>query len=107
MGIEATTMSFPDGHAGAEPGRPPVTALERVLRSMSVLTMLMTVPQVVAIWIGRDARNVSLSSWATYLVSACLWFVYGIHKHDRTIWVPCIGWILLDAAIVIGVLVYR
>ncbi len=60
-----------------------------------------------AIWVGRRAHDVSLLSWAAYLVSAALWFVYGVRKRDRTIWVACIGWIVLDAAIVIGVVVYR
>jgi hypothetical protein len=36
------------------------------------------------------------------LVSACLWFVYGIQKRDKTIYLACIGWIALDAAIIVG-----
>jgi len=35
-----------------------------------------------------------------------LWFVYGWQKRDKTIYMACIGWILLDAAIVAGVIVY-
>lgn len=69
--------------------------------------MLMTLPQVLTIWVGRDAGGVSLVSWVSYLVSACLWFVYGLQKRDKTIYLACIGWILLDAAIVVGVFVYR
>lgn len=100
-------MLPPDVHADADRRRsPPVTPLEKVLRGMSAFTMLMTVPQVLAIWVGRDAHNVSLSSWAAYLLSACLWFAYGLRKRDRTIYVACVGWILLDAAIVVGVIAY-
>ena len=62
--------------------------------------------QVVAIWVGHSAQGVSLLSWAAYLFSACLWFVYGIQKGDKTIYLACVGWILLDAAIVVGVVVY-
>ena len=83
-----------------------VSGLERILRAVSVFTMLMTVPQVLSIWVRRDAHNVSLLSWAAYLLSASLWFVYGIRKHDKTIYLACIGWILLDLAIVIGVIIY-
>jgi hypothetical protein len=36
--------------------------------------MLMTVPQVLAVWIGRDAGGVSLASWLAYLLAACLWW---------------------------------
>ncbi|HVS25812.1 MAG TPA: hypothetical protein VHE58_00635 [Burkholderiales bacterium] len=102
------TMLPADGPCVTEPhGSPSVSALERVLRALSVLTMLMTVPQVLTIWVGRDAGGVSLLSWGSYLVSACLWFVYGVQKQDKTIYLACIGWILLDVAIVIGIIIYR
>jgi len=68
--------------------------------------MLMTIPQVLTIWIGHNASGVSLASWSAYLASACLWFVYGVQRHDKTIYVACIGWIVLDAAIVVGVVIH-
>ena len=68
--------------------------------------MLMTVPQVLAVWIGRDAAGVSLVSWLAYLVAACLWFIYGFRKGDKTIYLACVGWIVLDAAIVAGIIVH-
>ena len=78
--------------------------LGRLLRVFSVLTMLMTVPQVVTVWSGAGVGGVSVSTWLFYLLSAILWLVYGVRKRDKTIYLACIGWILLDAAIVIGVL---
>ena len=88
------------------PDSTPVSGLERILRVLSVFTMLMTVPQVLTVWVGRDAGGVSLVSWTSYLLAACLWFVYGLQKHDKTIYLACIGWVLLDAAVVIGVIVH-
>ena len=84
----------------------PVSTLEKILRGLSVFTMLMTIPQVYIVWVRHDVAGVSLLSWLAYLLSACLWFVYGLQKGDKTIYVACIGWILLDAAIVAGVVVY-
>jgi len=84
----------------------PVSALEKVLRGLSVFTMLMTVPQVLTIWIGGNAAGVSLVSWLAYLLSACLWFVYGLKKGDKTIYLACVGWVVLDAAVVVGVVVH-
>jgi len=98
--------SFPPTGNPAIGGTPRVSGLERILRAFSLFTMLMTVPQVLSIWIRRDAHNVSLLSWGAYLLSASLWFVYGIRKHDKTIYLACIGWILLDLAIVVGVIAY-
>ena len=84
-----------------------VTGLEKVLRGLSVFTMLMTVPQVWTVWVGGNAAGVSLLSWLAYLLSACLWFVYGLKKRDKTIYLACVGWVLLDLAVVIGVVVHR
>ena len=101
------TLLPPDCAAVQHPSDgPPVEGLERFLRVLSVVTMLMTVPQVLSIWVGGQAGGVSLASWATYLFSACLWLVYGVRKRDKTIYLACIGWIVLDAAIVLGVIVH-
>jgi uncharacterized protein with PQ loop repeat len=80
------------------------TLLDKVISLMSALTMLSTVPQAVQVWVG-SASGVSLVSWASYLVAACLWLIHGVRKHDKSIYLACIGWIVLDAAIVIGVIV--
>ncbi len=101
------TMLPPNAQAvGQSSSSHSVSGLERVLRILSIVTMLMTVPQVVTVWIGRNASGVSLISWVAYLISACLWFAYGIGKNDKTIYLACVGWILLDAAIVIGVIIH-
>lgn len=100
------TMLPADGQAVSGANAPPSgPRLERVLRSVSVLTMLMTIPQVLAVWGGQSVGGVSLVSWSAYLVAACLWFVYGLRKRDKTIYLACIGWIVLDGAVVVGVIV--
>jgi uncharacterized protein with PQ loop repeat len=81
-----------------------IPGLGRLLRVFSVLTMLMTVPQVLTVWSAAGAPGVSVATWLFYLLSAILWLVYGLRKRDKTIYLACIGWILLDAAIVIGAL---
>jgi uncharacterized protein with PQ loop repeat len=85
---------------------PPTTRLEKILPLLSTVTLLMTVPQVWTIWVSHNVSGVSLLSWGTYLLVACVWFVHGLQRGDKTIYVACIGWILLDAAVVLGVWVY-
>jgi uncharacterized protein with PQ loop repeat len=82
------------------------SSLDRVLGFMSIFTMLMTIPQVLTIWVGHQAAGVSVVSWSAYLVSAFLWFWYGLRKRDRNIYLPCVGWIGLDAAVIVGALVH-
>jgi uncharacterized protein with PQ loop repeat len=80
--------------------------MKQLLGGMSIFTLLMTVPQIYAIWASRQAAGVSLLSWTAYWISAFVWFVYGIQKRDRNIYLPCVGWLLLDGAVVVGILIY-
>jgi uncharacterized protein with PQ loop repeat len=102
------TIPAPDCTAIKQPPAEsaPTSGLERTLRLLSVLTMLMTVPQVMTIWVGGNAGGVSLLSWTSYLFTACLWFIYGLQRGDKTIYLACVGWVVLDAAVVIGVIVH-
>ena len=83
------------------------TLLRRLLGGMSLFTMLMKIPQVLTIWFSHQTAGVSLLSWSAYLVSAVIWFWFGIQKHDKDIYLPCIGWIMLDSAVIIGAIIYR
>lgn len=83
------------------------TSFDRVLYAFSILTILMTIPQVLSVWMSRSAQGVSIITWGTYLASACVWLVHGIRKRDPTIYRACIAWIILDAAIVVGAIVFR
>ncbi len=80
--------------------------IHRLLGSLSIFTMLMTIPQVLTIWVSHRAAGVSMLSWSGYLVSAVVWLWYGLQKRDKNIYLPCIGWILLDCAVIVGVLFY-
>jgi hypothetical protein len=33
--------------------------------------------------------------------------VHGLRQKDPKMWMACVGWVVLDAAVVAGVLVYR
>ena len=93
-----------DGPAVASPeAAAPRTPLERMLRFAAVGTMLMTLPQVWSIWTTSNVSGVSLVSWVAYLVSSVAWFAYGVQKRDATICFANAGWIVMDLAIIVGV----
>jgi uncharacterized protein with PQ loop repeat len=83
------------------------TLLRRLLGGMSIFTLLMTIPQVLTIWVSHHAAGVSVWSWSAYLLSALLWFWFGVRKRDRNIYLPCVGWITLNSAAIAGAVVYR
>ena len=82
------------------------TALRRALGGMSVFTILMTAPQIWTIWVGHQAAGVSILTWSAYLLSALLWFWHGLRSRDKNIYLPCIGWILADGAVIAGAVLY-
>jgi len=85
---------------------PSEKVMKQLLGAMSLFTLLMTVPQILTIWVGRQAAGVSLLSWGAYFLSALFWFWYGVRKRDRNIYLPCIAWLALDGAVIIGAAVY-
>ena len=84
----------------------PGSMIYRVLGGVSTFTMLMTIPQVFRIWVSHRAAGVSVLSWAAYLFSAVVWLWYGLQKRDKNIYLPCIGWIMLDSAVIVGAFFY-
>ncbi len=96
----------PDPTPPAAVCAPSEVLLRRLLGGMSVFTLLMTLPQVLTIWVGQQAAGVSVSSWSAYLVSALLWFWFGLQKRDKNIYLPCVGWIGMNSAVIAGALVY-
>ncbi len=95
---------IPMPSAGGSP--PSNTLLRRLLGGMSLFTLAMTLPQIFNIWVLHQASGVSVVSWSAYLLSAFLWFWYGLQQRDKNIYLPCVGWIILDGAVIAGTLVY-
>ena len=96
-----------DSAVSPDTGSQSETVLRRFLGGMSIFTLVMTVPQVWTIWIDRQAAGVSILSWGAYLLSAVLWFWFGLKQGDKNIYLPCIGWMVLNGAVVVGAVVYR
>lgn len=92
-----------DGPAVCKLDRDPSpTSLEGTLRILAVVTMVMTIPQVIAVWSQPGASGFALVSWLTYLVSSIAWLLYGIRQRDALLCFTNAGWIGLDVAIVAG-----
>ena len=96
----------PDPTTPATDSSQPDAVLRRLLGGMSIFTLLMTVPQILTIWVGHQAAGVSVLSWSAYLLSAVLWFWFGLKQGDKNVYLPCVGWVVLDSAVVVGALVY-
>lgn len=63
----------------AKPG-----VLNRLLQSLSIFTMVMTVPQVLTIWVSHRAAGISMLSWGAYLGSRSYGFGTDYRSATRT-----------------------
>jgi uncharacterized protein with PQ loop repeat len=69
--------------------------------------IIMTIPQVLKIWIDKNAAGLSLVTWISYLLFSFVWFFYGVVHKERPIIIGNFFWILLDLLIVIGTILYQ
>jgi len=80
--------------------------LDKIIFVVGVIGPLMVLPQVLKIWIQKDASGVSLISWASFLFFDTIWITYGVVHRVYPIIVAYTIWIILEIVIVIGILRY-
>ncbi|MBP9719415.1 MAG: hypothetical protein KBD46_03015 [Candidatus Levybacteria bacterium] len=71
-----------------------------------IIAPLFTLPQVIDIWVLQKIEGVSLTTWAAYTTFSFFWLLYGLYHREKPIIISNSIFVLLDAFIVIGILVY-
>ena len=80
--------------------------LDKIIYAVVLVDIVMTVPQLIDIWIGKNASGVSVASWSAYTATSFIWLFYGFVHKDKPIILSSLLWMFLDIAIVIGALIY-
>jgi uncharacterized protein with PQ loop repeat len=80
--------------------------MDRIIYLVGVAGPIMTLPQFTKIWFEKNASGVSLISWVAYLVLSIPWLMYGMLHKEKPIIITYIAWIILDSAIVLGIILY-
>jgi uncharacterized protein with PQ loop repeat len=83
-----------------------VKLLDRVVLCLATIGPLFELPQLFKIYSEKSAQGVSLLTWAFFVLFAIPWVIYGIVHKEKPIIVAYSLWILIDTAIVIGILMY-
>jgi uncharacterized protein with PQ loop repeat len=80
--------------------------IDKSIYIVAVFGIVMTIPQIMKIWVQKNAAGVSAVSWTAYIITAIFWLIYGVlHKEKPIIFTYSI-WIVLEVFIVIGTLMY-
>jgi uncharacterized protein with PQ loop repeat len=73
---------------------------------LSFLGPLITVPQVIRIWINKSAHDISIITWTGYLALGIIWLIYGIIYKDRHMVISSTLWMVLYLLIIAGKVLY-
>lgn len=74
---------------------------------IAALQPLMTLPQIMAIFTHKSARDVSILTWIAYNVASVFWLYYGIVHRERAIIISQVLWLCVQTAVIVGILIYR
>ena len=80
--------------------------LDRAIYVVAILFPLMAIPQVLKIWVERNATGVSLVTWSAFLVLQSFWFAYGIVHKEKPIIISSSLWVIIEVLIVFGAVLY-
>jgi uncharacterized protein with PQ loop repeat len=71
-----------------------------------ILAPIMNIPQVLKIWVEKDASGVSMLSWASFSVISVMWFFYGMLHKERPVMIMNFALVFMQLSIVLGVYLY-
>ncbi len=80
--------------------------LHKAVYVAGILGPLMTIPQIIKIWLYQDASGVSALSWGSYFVLSGFWLAYGIEERETPIIINYVFWMVMHLVVVTGVLIY-
>ena len=83
-----------------------VSLMDKLIYLVAIAGPLITIPQVLKIWIEQNPSGVSVLSWGGYFIGAFFWVTYGFIHKEKPIILANLLWIIFTSLIVVGVFVY-
>jgi uncharacterized protein with PQ loop repeat len=72
-----------------------------------IMGIVMTIPQILTIWVERKVDGVSVTTWVSYSVLTVFWIYYGLAHKEKPIIIGNVLGLVVNIAIVVGVLYLR
>lgn len=89
---------------------PSINKQKRILDSLIYIIVFLgpvvTLPQIVNIWVEKNASGVSAVSWGSYSMISVFWLLYGIAHKEKPIIVSSCIWIVIHSIIATGAILY-
>lgn len=79
---------------------------DKFIYAVVILGPIMNLPQLLRIWLQKNASGVSLVSWASFSVFSLIWLCYGIIHKEKPIIFMNFALMIMQALIAVGVILY-
>jgi len=83
-----------------------IQAIDYSALTIGILIPLMTLPQIIQIFVTKDASSISIPTWGAYIFSSCFWFAYAVIHKSRPLIVNSVMWLIVNVLVVIGALIF-
>ncbi len=80
--------------------------IDKLVLIIAFLAPLVELPQLIEIYALKAAGSVSLLTWSMFVVFGVPWLIYGIIHKEKPVIILYSLWIIIDSAIVVGILLY-
>ena len=80
--------------------------LDKFLLVVAVLSPLVTLPQILKIYVEQNSSGVSALIWGLFAFFNIPWIVYGVVHKDKPISIGYSLWFVTNVVIAVGALIY-
>ena len=83
-----------------------IRLFDKFLMIIAIVGPLMSLPQILKIFILKDASGISIISWSLYALFNIPWIIYGFVHKEKPIVVAYLLWFSTNVIIIIGAILY-
>ena len=80
--------------------------LDKLVYFAGIIGPLMTLPQIAKIYLIKNATELSLISWASYLLGSLVLLMYSISHKEKPLIIMYSLWMVMHILMLIGILLY-
>ena len=80
--------------------------VDKLAYGIALLVVVMTLPQVIKVWAGKNASGLSIFTWISLAGGNLFWLIYGFLHKEKVIIAANGAALILNSMVVAGILVY-
>ena len=80
--------------------------MDKLIYIVGIIGPIMTIPQILKIWIDKNAAGISVITWFTYTIISIFWLIYGMMHKEKPIIFTSFLLFIFDAFVVVGAIMF-